>query len=216
MLRHGQVISLKTEARAGNGYDTGRPGPSRKPLAGAEKCDRARRLQPPSRYWLQLVADLPPHRPIRATRFRTPGNHGRFEAETGAGRLENYKNLQEAARIKAKTLSERLPAAHEDQAWLTNIQFRNDCNVRLTRTKFEDWMSEAFLEGFKHQRRLKGEASLALFEFSRSARLPSLIASALLSAGLGLIAEAFGIAPLPVATGTMLVSIAALLFAKRL
>lgn len=130
--------------------------------------------------------------------------------------MENYKSLQEAARTKAKTLAERLPAAHEDQAWLTNIQFRNDCNVRLTRTKFEDWMGEAFLEGFRHQRRLKGEASLALFELSRSARFPQLIAAALLSAGLGLIADAFGLAPLPVAGGTMLVSVALPLFAKRL
>lgn len=129
--------------------------------------------------------------------------------------MRDYQSLVDAAQANAQVLSQRLPAAHEDEAWLSNIKFRNDCNVRLTRNRFEEWMREAFLEGYKHRRRLKGEISLFIFELSRSHRVGPVIAASLLSTGAGLIALAFGYAPLLIGGGTLFVTIAALMFAKR-
>jgi hypothetical protein len=57
-------------------------------------------------------------------------------------------NPIDSARAFAKARSAELPPAHEDQEWLSNIEHRRDGNVRLTRSRFEEWISDAYLAGF--------------------------------------------------------------------
>lgn len=124
--------------------------------------------------------------------------------------------VEDAARAKVLELSARLPPAHEDREWLSNIEYRRDTNVRLTRLKFESWMHEAFMAGIQHQIDAGNEAKAAAASVARRLWSPDLAGTLLLGFGGGLLAQAIGYPGLLIGIGLALVALAFLVFAPRI
>lgn len=124
--------------------------------------------------------------------------------------------VEEAAKAKVQELSARLPPAHEDQEWLSNIKHRRDSNVRVTRLKFEAWMHEAFMAGFRHQFDLGNETKAAAAGVYRRLWSRDLAGAVLLAVGGGLLARAMSYPGFVMGTGLLLVALAVLVFARRI